>query len=248
MDNYLDTSADLAAIEETAAAFGKRIQNLNTLVKEKRDALYDARRSDFDRAGVVETNADGRRTIDKDRQANERAFLERAINAELHEFRDNLNESSKDEREAMLRKLAERGERLTQLAAVFPNATAWLAQSGLGSQERANLQATLAGAGKAELASLAQQAQLSGNRVLAAAVVTANERLERRDRPFKSLEYAQEFVGAEHQEFLAAIKDAQDKVKAATELNNLFTRGDETPAAKIERGLRQRAAQRRNAA
>ncbi|MEX2123257.1 MAG: hypothetical protein WD795_05160 [Woeseia sp.] len=242
MADYVDTQADIAAIDETAAAFARKITKLEELIEGKRTALNQTRARDIDRAGLVETRADGTKVIDKDRRKSELDFIERGIVQELNEFRRTLAESSGQEREAMLRKLHERGQRLGQLAETFPNATSWLARAGLGSTERANLQATLAGAGKAELLSMAQQAQISGNRILAAAAVTANERLTRRDRPFVSIEYASRLVGDEHGQWLEAIAGARDKLNRVRDLDNLFTKGGESPTTKIERGLAKRKA------
>ena len=55
---------------------------------------------------------------------------------QVHEHRASVAESTSEARVAMLKKLAEYGDRLTSLADAFPNATAWVSRAGLGSQER----------------------------------------------------------------------------------------------------------------
>jgi hypothetical protein len=237
----VDAATDIKSINETTEAFSRKVTKLQELVGQKRDALWASRQSDVERAGVVETDGETR-TVDKDRRAQELRFIERGINDELRKFRAELDDSSGQERFAMLQSLESKLQRLEAIAETYPNATAWLSRSGRGSTEHANLVGTFVGAGKAELTAAAREAVISGNKILASAVVIAIERLPRHERPFPALELAQRMVGPEHTELLNSIAAARDRVKAAIELNSAFERGGESAAAKIERGLRARQA------
>ena len=124
-----------------------------------------------------------------------------------------------------------------QLREAFPNSTNWVSRFGLGSQERANLAQTLSAVGKAGLTNFATQAQLSVNKVLAAAVVDAIEALPTRDRLFLKIEFADKFVGGEHKEWREAIDVLLDKVKTALELDRVFVKGRRV-AARQDRSRR----------
>lgn len=245
--DYVDVSADVKSVEETAGAFSRKAEQLTQLVTDKREALVAARQSDIDRAGVVETDGNGNKVVDKDLRKAELTRIERNIAAELREFRSTLMESSAKERTAVLNQLLKKGERLEQLEQTFPNSASFLSRAGLGSTERTNLAATLAHAGKAALGNYAQQAMLSGNRILAAAVVERLEALPARERPMKASEVAEAMVGDEYKQWIKSIADARDAIKAAMELDDLLVSGNESPTTRIERGLRTRAANRRAA-
>ncbi len=237
----IDATVEINAIDETTTAFERKVTKLNELVGAKRETLTSERQSDFDRAGLIGTE-NGVRQIDKDRQKLDRDFIERGISEGVSAFREELTESSATEREAMLKNLNGKLERLNALADTFPNATGFLARLGLGSTEHSAFVTTLAGAGKAELSRVAKEAILSGNKLLASAVVTVNDRMAIRDRPFKSIELADRLVGEEHKTLLNKITESRTRVKAAIDLNRLFEAGQEHTHSKIERGLAARTA------
>lgn len=164
----------------------------------------------------------------------------RGIDQQMTTFRQTKDADTAETRAAMLKKLQQHGDRLVHLREAFPNSTSWVSRFGLGSQERANLAQTLATVGKAGLANFATQAQLSGNKVLAAAVVDAIEAMPARDRPFMAIAFADKFVGDEHKEWREAIDVSLDKVETAFELDRVFTKGGELPLDKIARGTRKR--------
>lgn len=68
MPDYIDTQADIAAIEETADAFGTAISNYERDLQNQREALLQSRKYDLGRAGLVETKPDGTKVVDKDRR------------------------------------------------------------------------------------------------------------------------------------------------------------------------------------
>lgn len=142
----------------------------------------------------------------------------------------------------MLQALLAKREQLDALADTYPSPTAYLSRHGLGSTEHANFVAALSGAGKAELTARAREAAMTGNRVLASAIVTVVDRLPRHNRPFTSGDLAKRMVGEEHAAFLQQVNEARDRVQAAVELDSLFVKGSERPDLKIERGLRVRRA------
>lgn len=236
-----DPSAEIRSIDETSTAFVRKVTKLQELVGAKLAQLRELRQRDIDRAGLVETQGD-RKVVDKDRRHSELQFIERGINADLGAFRRELAASSQQERDAMLKALNQKLARLDAIAETWPSPSSYLAKHGLGSTEHANLIASLTGAGKAELLARAREAVLAGNRVLASAVLTVNDRLARHERPFKSAEFAERVVGQEHAALLGSIREAKDRVRAAMDLERLFVTGDESPATKISRGLAARRA------
>jgi hypothetical protein len=241
-----DPTTEIRSIEETSTAFVRKVEKLKALVDDKRAALRVARQGDFDRAGLVNTE-DGRRVVDKDRRYTELQFIERGIVSDVSDYRRQVAASSQQERDAMLQALNEKLARVDAIAETYPSPTSLLAKHGLGGTEHANLIASLTGAGKAELMARAREAVMTGNRVLASAVLTVNDRRARHERAFASAELAEAVIGVEHKTLLGRIAEARRHVAGAMDLERLFVTGDESPASKIARGLASRVAARRSA-
>lgn len=87
-------------------------------------------------------------------------------------------------------------------------ATSW----NLGKPERSAIAAEIAGLGPAALANLARRAELTGDRNLAAALVVANDKLPRGERPFNSQSLADKVFGKECQ----AVNDLVKHIDVAT--------------------------------
>jgi hypothetical protein len=241
-----DPTAEIRGIDETATAFVRKVDKLRELVSEKESQLRKDRQGDVDRAGVVSTDGNTR-TVDKDLKDQQLKFIERGIHQDLRAFRDQLNDASLQERTAMLNVMHEKLARLTAIEETYASPSALLAKAGLGSTQHANLIASLSGAGKAELLTRAREAAMTGDRVLASAVLTVNDRRARHERAFTSAEFAGHVIGAEHAALLGNIKEARRRVEAAVQLDRAFLVGGESPASKIERGLAARVASRRTA-
>jgi hypothetical protein len=91
-----------------------------------------------------------------------------------------------------------------------------------------------------ERGTYAELAIATGDRAMASAVLVANDKLPRKQRPFASAEFAKAVVGEETRGVQQQIASLRDRIATAKELNTVFERGTSNPTDKIERGIRQR--------
>lgn len=137
----------------------------------------------------------------------------------------------------------ERTERLKELVGIDREAIAWeplyaspvqmLSRVGLGSPERSRYQEQLASAGPRELLNYAQWAERTGDRVLAAAVITRLDTLPTPQRPIKATEYALRIIGEDFGQVRDAFKRIRNATQHAINVNREFERGRVDSKAKI---------------
>lgn len=230
----LDTPPDIdrfhARATEAAEATVKRITTLINLSNERRAALEAEVEERVSRA----TAGEERRIV--------RQFAQRDADRLLGEFARNLREQSQQERDALTAAMQKQLDNVEAVASLNPSPAAMLARIGLGTTDHTNYVRALSGAGPVELENRAREAIMTGNRVLASAVLTVVDRMPRKNRPFSTADFAQRLFGQEHSELMRKVTEVRNAVSAANDLMHEFTRGRADPTSKIERGIAARKA------
>ncbi len=221
------TDALESSVTETAAAFGKHIEQIEAGIESKR-ARLDADLEDR----LARTNIDDRPTL--------RNLLQRDVEKEIAQTRRDAVEASAEHRMAMLGKLAAAEQQLEALQSLHQSAQQVLTRSNAADPKKATYMQQLALGGPAMLQTFAELAIATGDRAMASAVLVANDKLPRKQRPFASAEFAEAVVGEETSAVQQQIASLRDRIVTAKELNTVFERGTSNPTDKIARGIRQR--------
>ena len=152
--------------------------------------------------------------------------------------RTDIIKNSDKERWDRIRELNASADSLATVNLLFANPVTVLSRAGLGTPERTYFAMQVAGAGPAELRQLATFAIATKNRVLGAALVSAIDRMPRKDRPFSAAELADHLCGEETRAVRAAIETVKVSAQKALNLNRAFQSGRENPLDKISLALR----------
>lgn len=146
--------------------------------------------------------------------------------------------NSTDRRWDMLKELKAAEDTTRTTAALFASPQAVLARAGLGTTERTNFEAQLAGSGPAQLMNLATFAIATKNAVLGAALCAVCERMPRRDRPFSPADLADRLVGEETRAVQAAVETIRVAAQRAIVANREFERGRVNPLDRVKVALK----------
>lgn len=145
--------------------------------------------------------------------------------------------NSSEARWTEIKQLVTAAEGLALTEALFASPQAVLSRAGLGTPERTNLMAQLAGAAPAEVRQLAMLAIATKNTVLGAAIQSVNDRLPRRDRPISSAELATALVGEETRAVQSAIAAIKTAAQRAIVANREFEAGKVRPIDRVKLAL-----------
>ena len=153
--------------------------------------------------------------------------------------RTTIVQNSDKERWDRIKELNAAAKNLATVNLLFANSVTVLSRAGLGTPERTNFMAQVAGSGPVELRQLAAFAVATNNRVLGAALVAAIDRMPRKDRPFSAAELADHLCGDETRKVRAAIEVVKVSAQKALNLNREFESGKVRPIDRINLALRQ---------
>ena len=137
-----------------------------------------------------------------------------------------------------IKELTAAADSLATVDALFEHPVAVLSRAGLGTPERTNFTAQVAGAGPAELRQLAAYAAATQNRVLGAALISAIDRLPSKSRPFIAADLAEKLCGEETRAVRAAIESVRASAQRAINANRAFIAGRTNPLDTIKMALR----------
>ncbi|WDR03094.1 hypothetical protein PSQ19_02510 [Devosia algicola] len=145
----------------------------------------------------------------------------RAVNG----FRSELKRQSLDSRVAYLKAVGALREDANSARAHYQSPVQMLAREGLGSERRSRLLHQIEKSGQIELASLAALAASTGDKELAAALLTRNSGLPVNDRAFSSQELADALVGDEWRKVNQAIAEVDRIAVEAVHADSAFEMG-----------------------
>ncbi len=225
--HQVDISTDNAErifsrVDETTTALTRKVEKFNDNVIQARER-FAAQHGD--KAKIVGKEA-----------------VRKLVNSDTENYRRNLVSETKKEREALLAALGKQERDANSLAELYSSPAAFLGRIGLGSSTHANLIASLSGAGPVELEQRAREALMTGNRILASAILTVVDRMPNKDRPFTAAAFADAAVGKEQKELAAKFEETNRRLRAARDLNSGFVSGASDPLSKIARGVSSRQA------
>lgn len=214
--------------EELARAFGARIANIQQQVADARDR--------FSRDGD-----DLVRETDSANRAVAKQFARRQLASRIAKFRLTIVESSRGQREEILRPLAKVAADAAFLLTLCQSPAQMLGRVALGDARRTQYQTQLEGAGPVELETAAITAIATGDMPLAAAVATVVDRRPSDRRPFSVAAFAERVCGAQHAEVTAKLKGVLLAERTALAANDELVRGKADPIANLSNQLAARA-------
>jgi hypothetical protein len=150
-------------------------------------------------------------------------------------------ESSRAQREELLRPLAKVAADAEFLLTLCQSPTQMLGRVALGDNKRTQYQMQLEGAGPVEMETAAITAIATTDVVLAAAIVTVVDRRPRDRRPFLVGGFAERFWGKQHADVTAKLKGAILAERTARAANDEFVRGRADPLVNLSNQLAARA-------
>lgn len=148
-------------------------------------------------------------------------IVTRAVNG----HRSELKRQSLDNRVAHLKAIGALREELNSARAHYQSPVQMLAREGLGSERRSRLLHQIEKSGQIELASLAALAASTGDKELAAALLTRNSGLPVNERAFSSQELADVLVGDEWRKVTQAIAEVDRLAIEAVHADSVFETG-----------------------
>ncbi|WP_017938999.1 hypothetical protein [Zestomonas thermotolerans] len=205
---------------ETATAFSRKIEKLQATVREARDN-YSREADDLIASASIEDRATAR-ALAKKNAANKAANLHRQLIA-----------SSEADRAAMLKGLKAYADEAAAIAAVYTSPASMLGRVALGDPKRTQYQIQLEGAGPVELENAARTAIMTGDMVLAAAIVTVIDRRPKDRRPFMVQAFAERVVGEVWKRLNAKLEGVQLAYKSAVAADREFVRGKADPITNL---------------
>lgn len=150
-------------------------------------------------------------------------------------------ESSRGQREELLRPLAKVAADAAFLLTLCQSPAQMLGRVALGDSRRTQYQTQLEGAGPVELETAAITAIATGDMPMAAAVATVVDRRPSDRRPFSGAAFAERVWGAQHAEVTAKLKGVLLAERTARAANDEFVRGKADPIANLSNQLAARA-------
>lgn len=197
---------------ETATAFQRKLEKLSATVAEARDN-YSREADDIIQSATSEDRA-AARAFAKKSAANKAANIHRQIIA-----------NSESERSSMLKALKAQADEAAAISAVCASPAMVLGRVALGEPKRTQYQTQLAEGGPVELETAARAAIMSGDMVLAAAVMTVIDRRPRDRRPFTVQAFAERVIGEVWKRLNAKLEGIQLAYKTAVAADREFVRG-----------------------
>lgn len=216
-----------ARAAELLNAFQARIDNLR--------AQVEARREEFQRDAeqiVADAPPENRATA--------KSYAKQAAASKFSRFLNGIRSNSYASRQELLKPLGALAEQATFLLGLFSSPAQALGRVALGEVSRTQYQLQLTGAGPVELESAATLAIVTGNKPLAAAVVTVVDRMPAKDRPFSVNEFATIVWGEQHSEVVTKLKTAIQANKLAQIADREFQTGEVNMVSRISTILSQR--------
>lgn len=214
--------------EELARAFAARIANIQQQVHDARQR-FGREADDL----VRETELSNRPAA--------REFAKRQEASRIAKFRGNIEESSRAQREELLKPLAKLAADAAFLLTLNASPAQMLGRVALGDTKRTQYQVQLEGAGPIELETAAVTAIATSDVVLAAAIVTVIDRKPATKRPFSVADFAARVWGAQHAEVTGKLKGVILAEQTARAANNEFIRGRADPLTNLSNQLARRA-------
>ncbi len=166
-------------------------------------------------------------------------IVTRAVNG----HRAELKRQSLDSRVAHLKAISALREDLNSARAHYQSPIQMLAREGLGSERRSRLLHQIEKSGQIELASLAALAASTGDKELAAALLTRNSGLPVNDRAFYSQELADALVGDEWRRVTQAIAEVDRLAVEAVHADSAFETGKPNATRAVNIALMRREEQ-----
>lgn len=158
-------------------------------------------------------------------------------------YRSELKRQSLDTRVAYLKTVGSLREELNSARAHYQSPVQMLAREGLGSERRSRLLHQIEKSGKIELASLAALAASTGDKELAAALLTRNSGLPISERAFSSQELADALVGDEWRKVTQAIAEVDRLAIEAVHADSAFETGKPNGTRAVNIALMRRGEQ-----
>ena len=169
-----------------------------------------------------------------------RAVMGKDRRGQLSTLRHNLVGSSEKTRGEIFSPVGEWETKMATMRVLFASPVQVLSREGLGTDERTQYQAQLAGAGPAELQSTAEFAMDTGNRALAAACLITADRGGHKYRQFDRVAFAEKIVGEETKAMQRRLDELQLKIDSMRKANQWFEKGTSSPTDKIALGMARR--------
>lgn len=201
--NTADVVSIFEFMEKRGEKFGKMLEGFSTTVAK----IADETAAHLSAAGMPR---------DLQKQAAEKARQKATAD---------VRANTSDARWEVLREMNDAVANLATTEALWASPVVILSRAGLGSPERTNFVAQLAGAGPTELRNLATFAASTNNKVLGAALVSIVDRMPRKDRPFSTAELAHLLVGEDHAKMQHYIRLVRDTTQWAININREFETG-----------------------
>lgn len=217
-----------ARAAELARAFAARIANIQQQFSDARE------RYSRDADELVRDTEPANRAVAKQ-------FAKKQAASKIAKFRINITESSRPQREELLKPLAKIAQDAEFLLSLNQSPAQMLGRVALGDARRTQYQQQLEGAGPVELETAAVTAIATNDVVLAAAIVTVVDRRPRDRRPFAVTEFAERMWGAQHAEVTTKLKGAILAERTARAADDEFVRGKADPLVNLSNQLAARA-------
>lgn len=202
-------------VEKRSDRLGKVIDDLEAGVKDR----VDQTRRSLDAAGIPK--AQQTQAVQKAHAAARRELLA----------------ASEETRWGILREVSESTSSANSTATLFASPQAMLAGEGLGTTERTNYEAQLAGTGPVHMRNMAAIAISRHDLTLGAALMAVVERMPRRDRPFAVAELAQRLVGDRHEKLTKAVARLRNSAQRTIIRNREFESGRRQLLARVSNAL-----------
>lgn len=163
-------------------------------------------------------------------------IVTRAVNG----HRAELKRQSLDGRVAYLKTIGALREELISARAHYQSPVQMLAREGLGSERRSRIMHQIDKSGTVELASLAALAASTGDKELAAALLTRNSGVPHNERAFSSQELADALVGDDWRKVTQAMLEVERIALEAGHADSAFETGRTNTTRTVQVALRKR--------
>lgn len=197
---------------ETATAFSRKIEKLQAIVAEAR--VNYSREADEIVASAASED-----------RATARAFAKKAAANKAVNIHRQLIANSETERTAMLKALKGYADEAAAIQAVCASPAMLLGRVALGDPKRTQYMQQLGEGGPLELETAARQAIMTGDIVLAAAIMTVIDRRPKDRRPFTVQAFAERVMGEVWKRANTKLEGVQLAYKTAVAADREFVRG-----------------------
>lgn len=220
-------------LDERGEALTRKIGKLEEQLSKKKNELNDAEHERLRASSSAEEKSAVKSIMGKDHSR------------QLSQLRRDLVAASQSDRNAVLDVLPKYEEHVAQTAALYKNPQQLLARQGLGDERRTQLERQLRGMGPASLRGMKDLALAEGDKVLAAAIWSVEDRRSKGKRSVDLTQLASHFFGDEVALMQTRLKELQLKIDAMRHVNTTFERGVENSHDRIKLGLSRRALERK---